>query len=31
MALGLIAKHWANIQRLMAGQEPKIGAKKKAA
>ncbi|QEL66160.1 glycerol-3-phosphate acyltransferase PlsY [Oryzomicrobium terrae] len=31
MALGLIAKHWANIQRLLAGQEPKIGAKKKAA
>ena len=25
MALGLIAKHKANIQRLLAGQEPKIG------
>ncbi|MGE5385800.1 MAG: glycerol-3-phosphate 1-O-acyltransferase PlsY [Betaproteobacteria bacterium] len=26
IALALIGKHWANIQRLMAGTEPKIGA-----
>ena len=30
IALALIAKHWANLQRLMAGTEPRIGAKKKA-
>jgi len=30
IAIALIAKHWANLQRLMAGTEPKIGAKKKA-
>ncbi len=30
IAMSLIAKHWANLQRLMAGTEPKIGAKKKA-
>ena len=30
IAMALIAKHWANLQRLMAGTEPKIGAKKKA-
>ncbi len=30
LALALIGKHWPNIQRLMAGQESKIGAKKKA-
>lgn len=30
VAISLIAKHWANLQRLMAGTEPKIGAKKKA-
>lgn len=30
IAVTLIAKHWANLQRLMAGTEPKIGAKKKA-
>ncbi len=30
MAAALIAKHWANLQRLLAGTEPKIGAKKKA-
>ncbi len=29
IAMALIAKHWANLQRLMAGTEPKIGAKKK--
>ncbi|GBG01977.1 glycerol-3-phosphate acyltransferase [Azospira sp. I13] len=30
MAMALVAKHWANIQRLLAGQESKIGGKKKA-
>ncbi|MFT3849262.1 MAG: glycerol-3-phosphate 1-O-acyltransferase PlsY [Propionivibrio sp.] len=30
IAMALIAKHWANLQRLMAGTEPKIGSKKKA-
>ncbi len=30
IACALIVKHWANLQRLMAGTEPKIGAKKKA-
>ena len=30
IAMALIAKHWGNLQRLMAGTEPKIGAKKKA-
>jgi len=30
MSLALIAKHWANLQRLLTGTEPKIGAKKKA-
>ena len=30
IAIALIVKHWANLQRLMAGTEPKIGAKKKA-
>lgn len=30
IALALIVKHWANLQRLMAGTEPKIGAGKKA-
>ena len=29
LALALIGKHWQNIQRLMAGQESKIGSKKK--
>jgi glycerol-3-phosphate acyltransferase PlsY len=29
IALALLAKHWQNIQRLMAGQEGKIGSKKK--
>ncbi|MCP5268153.1 MAG: glycerol-3-phosphate 1-O-acyltransferase PlsY [Zoogloeaceae bacterium] len=29
IALALIAKHWLNLQRLLAGTEPKIGAKKK--
>lgn len=29
MSLALIAKHWGNLQRLLAGTEPKIGAKKK--
>ena len=28
LAAALIAKHWQNIQRLMAGQESKIGSKK---
>jgi len=30
IAMALIAKHWGNLQRLMVGAEPKIGAKKKA-
>ena len=30
IAMTLIAKHWTNLQRLMAGTEPKIGSKKKA-
>lgn len=30
LALSLIGKHWQNIQRLLAGQESKIGSKKKA-
>ena len=30
IAMALIVKHWANLQRLMAGTEPKIGGKKKA-
>jgi acyl phosphate:glycerol-3-phosphate acyltransferase len=30
MAMALIAKHWLNLQRLLAGSEPKIGSKKKA-
>lgn len=30
IAMALVAKHWANLQRLMAGTEPKIGGKKKA-
>ncbi len=30
IALTLIVKHWGNLQRLMAGTEPKIGGKKKA-
>lgn len=30
IAMALIGKHWQNIQRLMAGQEAKIGSKKKA-
>ena len=30
IAMALIAKHWPNLQRLMAGNEPKIGGKKKA-
>lgn len=29
IAMALIGKHWQNIQRLMAGQEAKIGSKKK--
>lgn len=29
LALALIGKHWQNLQRLLAGQEGKIGAKKK--
>ena len=31
IALALIAKHWPNLQRLMAGTEPKIGDGKKSA
>ncbi len=30
IAIALIGKHWPNLQRLMAGTEPKIGAGKKA-
>ena len=30
IAMALIGKHWPNLQRLMAGSEPKIGTKKKA-
>ena len=30
IAMALIGKHWPNLQRLMAGSEPRIGAKKKA-
>ena len=30
IAMALIVKHWANLQRLMAGTEPKIGGGKKA-
>jgi glycerol-3-phosphate acyltransferase PlsY len=29
MSLALIAKHWQNLQRLLTGTEPKLGAKKK--
>ena len=29
MSLALIGKHWANLQRLMAGTEPRLGRKKK--
>jgi glycerol-3-phosphate acyltransferase PlsY len=29
IAIALIGKHWQNIQRLLAGQESKIGSKKK--
>ena len=29
IAMALIGKHWQNLQRLMAGTEPKIGAGKK--
>lgn len=30
IAMALVGKHWQNLQRLMAGSEPKLGAKKKA-
>ena len=30
IAMALIVKHWANLQRLMAGTEPRIGSRKKA-
>ena len=30
LGMALIGKHWLNIQRLLAGQESKIGSKKKA-
>ena len=29
MSMALIGKHWQNLQRLMAGSEPRIGSKKK--
>lgn len=29
IAMALIGKHWSNLQRLLAGSEPKIGARKK--
>jgi len=29
LGMALIGKHWQNIQRLMGGQEAKIGSKKK--
>lgn len=29
LAMALVGKHWVNIQRLLAGQESKIGSKKK--
>lgn len=29
IAMALVGKHWQNLQRLMAGSEPKIGGKKK--
>ena len=29
-AMALVGKHWQNLQRLMAGSEPKIGGKKSA-
>lgn len=29
IAMALVGKHWGNLQRLMAGSEPKIGAGKK--
>jgi glycerol-3-phosphate acyltransferase PlsY len=29
VGMALIGKHWPNIQRLLAGQETKIGNKKK--
>jgi glycerol-3-phosphate acyltransferase PlsY len=28
IAMALVGKHWQNLQRLMAGSEPKIGAGK---
>ncbi len=31
ISMALVVKHWPNIQRLMAGQESKIGSKKKPA
>lgn len=30
IAMALIAKHWQNLQRLLAGTEPKVGSRKKA-
>lgn len=30
LAMALVGKHWQNIQRLLAGQESRIGSKKKA-
>lgn len=30
ISMALVGKHWQNLQRLMAGSEPKLGAKKKA-
>lgn len=31
IAVALVGKHWSNLQRLLAGNEPKIGARKKSA
>lgn len=29
ISMALIGKHWQNLQRLMAGTEPRLGSKKK--
>jgi len=29
IAMALIGKHWQNLQRLLAGSEPRIGGKRK--
>ena len=28
MSMALVGKHWSNLQRLLSGQEPKLGKKK---